>query len=152
MSFDSRPSRTGGGGWWAWDVTELYQHYLDQSDTWEPHWPNYGVALTASNPKTFYAIDATLANSDPTLYVTYNGLPNAPLLDSPPTGYISESEAMTLSVWKLPADPNGDDVMVSFQISDDGVHWDSTHLVFQSPFDDRRASPSRRRAPGRSDY
>jgi YD repeat-containing protein len=138
--FDEPTNAPGGGqDWWTWDVTELYQHYLDTADTYNTHWTNLGVALTATNPKTFYAVDATLQNSDPVLYVTYNRLPYAPTLDAPTTGYLTESESLTLSVNQVPSDPNGDDVMVSFQISDNGTSWTGSHLVFESPYDDRKS-------------
>jgi hypothetical protein len=139
VDIDTQSTANGGNGWWAWDLTELYQHYIDQANTPNPHWTNYGVALTSTNPKTFYSADNSLANTDPALYVTYNNLPNSPNLDGPTGGYVSESEALTLSVDQIPNDPDGDDVMVSFQISDDGTNWSGSHLVFQSPYDDAKS-------------
>jgi hypothetical protein len=135
-------SSAGADGWWKWDLTELYQHYLDLGNQWNPHWVNEGVGLTASNPKTFHATDSTLGNSDPALYVTYNNPPEAPNFKSPPTNYVSESESLTLSVegganW--PDDPDGDDVLVGFQISDNGTDWEGSHLVFQSPYHDDKS-------------
>jgi len=137
--FDNTATANGGGGFWYWDVTELYQHYLDTSSTYNTPWTDHGVALTASNPKTFHAVDSTLQNTDPALYVTYNRLPYAPALDGPVANYVSETESLTLSANQIPGDPNGDDVMVSFQISDDGITWTGTNLVFQSPYDDSKS-------------
>jgi len=131
-------SQAGNDGWWQWQLKELFQHLIDPADTWNLHWPNDGFALTASNPKTFHANESTLANSDPVLYLLYNDPPNNPTLDTPAGAYVAETDAPTLQVTQVPNDPNGDDVMVSFQISDDGT-WTGSHLVFQSPYDDKRS-------------
>ncbi len=132
----------GSDAWWDWNLDDLYQHYLDLGNQYTTHYDNEGVALTASNPKTFHAIDSTLGNSDPMLYVTYNNPPAAPTVDTPLNNYVSESESLTLKVdggtlW--PNDPDGDEVLVSFQISDNGTQWDGSNLVFQSPYDDAKS-------------
>ena len=131
-------SANGGNGWWMWQLKELYQHIIDPSDLWNPHWDNNGVRLSASNAKTFYATEAT-GTADPVLYLSYNDLPNAFNLDTPPTNYVSETESPTLRANSLPSDPNNDDTLISFQISDDGVTWTGSHLIFQSPYDDKKS-------------
>ena len=139
-SFDNVTS-AGPDPWWDWDVTALYQHYVDPANTPNTHWTNEGVALTASNPKTFYAVDSSLQGSDPQLYVIYNNLPHRPTANGPADGYISESDSLTLKTLSgqsnYPTDPDGDDVLIGFQISDDGVNWTGSHLIFASPFDDK---------------
>ncbi|MDH4365588.1 MAG: DNRLRE domain-containing protein, partial [Acidimicrobiia bacterium] len=132
-------SAASNSGWWDWDLDALYQHYLDLGNQWNSHWDNEGVGLTASNPKTFHAVDSTLGNSDPALYVTYNNPPDAPSLNTPNAGYVSESESLTLKVdggAQWPDDADNDEVLVSFQISDNGTDWTGSNLVFQSPYDD----------------
>ncbi len=138
---DDNVSAAGSDGWFDWDVTDLYQHYVDPSNVYNAHYDNNGVALTANNPKTFHAVDSSLQNSDPKLYITYNNLPAHPSFKSPPNGYISESESLTLKInggqAGYPNDPDNDDVLVGFEISDDGTNWTGTHLIFASPFDDK---------------
>lgn len=129
-------------GWWTWQLAELYQHYLDTSNIWNPHWTEYGVGLTASNPKSFRSSETTMPNAQPVLAITYNDLPTKPTANLPAGGYISETESPTLKVlggsdW--PTDVNTDDVLVGFEISDDGVNWTGSDLVFSSPLSDERS-------------
>ncbi len=126
------------GQWWTWQLKQLFQHIIDPTSTWNANWDNDGIALTASNPKTFYATEAA-GTADPFMYLTYNDLPNNPTLDTPAANYVTESESPTLKVTQIPGDPNGDEVLVSFQISDDGTNWTGSHLVFSSPYDDVRS-------------
>ena len=60
---DDNVSSAGSDGWFDWDVTDLYQHYVDPSNVYNTHYDNNGVALTANNPKTFYAVDAALGRT-----------------------------------------------------------------------------------------
>jgi hypothetical protein len=133
--FDVVSSANGGNGWWAWQLKELYQHIIDPSDAWNLHWDNNGVRLSASNAKTFYATEAA-GTADPVLYLSWNDLPYGPTLDTPANNYVTETESPTLKANQIPGDPNGDDVLISFQISDDGANWGGAHLLFQSPYDD----------------
>jgi hypothetical protein len=126
------------GDWWSWQLKELYQHIIDPNDQWNNHWDNNGVRLSASNAKTFYSVNAS-GTADPVLYLSWNDLPPAFNLDTPATNHVTETESLTLKADQIPGDPNGDDVLISFQISDDGQSWTGTHLVFQSPYDDRKA-------------
>jgi RHS repeat-associated protein len=125
-------------GWWSWQLKELFQHIIDPTNQWNTHWDNNGVRLSASNNKTFYSVNAS-GTADPVLYLSWNDLPPAFNLETPATNYVTETESLTLKAASIPNDPNGDDVLLSFQISDDGQSWSGTHLVFQSPYDDRRS-------------
>ncbi len=128
-------------GWWSWQLKELYQHYIDPTDTYNTHWPDYGVGLSASNAKTFYS---TESGGLPVLYITYNDRPGQPTPEGPGTGpgdqVIVETPSPTLRILggaaNWPDDPNGDEVLVNFQISDDGANWEGSHLVYESPFND----------------
>ncbi len=135
-----------GNGWWSWNVTNLYQRYIDTTDIWNTHWSDRGVALAASNPKTFHAVEHSLANSEPALYVTFNDLPQRPTADTPAGGYVTESESFTLKIQSgaanWPGDNNQDEVLVAFQISDQNtgdptVDYAGTHKIYQSPYDDK---------------
>jgi RHS repeat-associated protein len=126
------------GTWWQWQLKELYQHIIDPTNAWNTHWDNNGVRLSASNAKTFYATEAA-GTADPYLSLLWNDLPYGFNLDTPPTNYVTETESPTLRAMAIPGDPNGDDVMISFQISDDGVNWTGSHLVFASPYDDAKS-------------
>jgi RHS repeat-associated protein len=127
------------GDWWSWQLKGLYQHVLDPTDTWNNHWTNHGIRLSASNAKTWYATEAA-GTADPFMFLSFNDPPSPPALDTPGFGYVSETESPTLKVMNgSPFDNNGDDVMVSFQISDDGTNWTGSHLVFESPYDDRKS-------------
>jgi len=140
MSYDNKTQAVQSGqnaGWWDWDVKVLYQHYIDLSSAYETHYTDNGVSLTASNPKTFYSIDSAFA--DPTIVIVYNDPPDPPALDEPGGNSTVETLSPTLKVNNLPNDPNGDDVYVSFQISDDGANWTGNHLLFQSPWDDKKS-------------
>jgi RHS repeat-associated protein len=132
-SVDNVSNANGNGGWWYWQVGSIYQHYVENS------WNNNGIALTASDAKTFNSLENAQPGSNPRLFVTYDDLPNAPSREAPSNGFISSAGTPTLRVDRIPNDPNGDDVLVNFQISDNGTNWAGTHLVFESPFDDVRS-------------
>ncbi|MBI3647478.1 MAG: hypothetical protein HY240_01735, partial [Actinobacteria bacterium] len=139
--FDNASSASNDG-WWHWQLKALYQHYVDTANTYNTNWTDYGLRLSASAAKTFNSSETTTAGAQPVIYITYNDLPGAPTANLPDAGYVSETLSPTLSVkggadW--PSDPNGDDTLVNFQISDDGVSWTGTHLVYQSPFNDVRS-------------
>jgi hypothetical protein len=125
-------------GWWSWELKELYQHIIDPTDFWNTNWSNNGVRLSASNAKTFYATEAA-GSADPVLILAWNDPPHSPNLDTPANNHVTEAESLTLKAESIPGDQNGDDVVISFQISDDGVNWTGSHLVFQSPYDDRKS-------------
>jgi RHS repeat-associated protein len=132
----------GQNGWWTWQLKELYQHYIDQSDTYNVHWPDYGVRLSSTSTKSFYSSETTVPGAQPILYITFNDLPHWPSLDGPANGFVSENGSPTLSIlggqdW--PNDQNGDDVFVNFQISDNGTSWTGNHLVYESPFNDSKS-------------
>ncbi len=131
-----------GQTWWGWNVTELYQQIIDTSDP--SGWVNHGIRLEASNPKTFCSTRAPASSScpsgsDPVLAVTWNDLPPAPSPTTPADGFTSQSDSVTMKVQaggNWPQDINGDDVLVNFQVSDDGVNWNGSHLTYDSPFSD----------------
>jgi RHS repeat-associated protein len=129
--------------WWTWNVASLYQQIIDTNDP--SGWVNHGIRLEASNPKTFCSTRAPVSSScpsganQPVLVVGYNDLPPAPTPQSPADGYTSASDSVTLKVQggsNWPVDINNDDVFVNFQVSDDGLNWTGSHLVYDSPFSD----------------
>ena len=126
----------GGTGWWSWDLKSMYQHVLD-SNTPNP-WTDYGVRVS-TNPTVSYSFRSANSAGGPILVLTYNDLPAAPSLAKPSDGFTSTHDSPTLKLASIPADPNGDDVFVSFQISDNGTDWTGNHLVYESPWSDERS-------------
>ena len=129
-------------GWWTWQLKALYQKIIDTNDP--SGYVDHGVRLSGPDAKTFCSVHAPQPATCPTgaapvLAITYNDLPDAPTLRSPANAYTSPTDSVTLKIQggaSWPADVNGDDVYVNFQVSDDGVNWTGSHLKYSSPFQD----------------
>ncbi len=126
-------------GWMSFDVSAAYQHFL-QSDIAEP-WSDDGLRASTDGA-TSYLFRSAESVGGPTLSLSWNDLPHAPLLDTPADEYVFEDDTPTLKVqggqdW--PSDPNSDVVLVQFQISDDGQDFTGNHIVWESPWLDSRS-------------
>jgi RHS repeat-associated protein len=123
-------------GWVIRELKSMYQHILDPSNP-DP-WTDYGVRLSTSPPGsyTFYSGNSILV---PFLAVSYNDFPDAPNLSFPRDNYVSENDSPTLKITGTPSDPNGDEVFVQYQISDDPNNFAGTHLIWESPWTDERS-------------
>ncbi|MGH2723094.1 MAG: DNRLRE domain-containing protein [Actinomycetota bacterium] len=115
--------------WLNLDVGGIYQQYLDNS------LGDKGVRLHSSDDKTFLA-DEFGGDGRPILFLTWNDLPASPNLDTPLAGAVFETESPTLKLSGMPWDPNGDDVLVQFQVSDDPTDFTGSHLQWTSPWTD----------------
>jgi RHS repeat-associated protein len=116
----------GCSGWNTWQLKSMYQHILDPSNP-DP-WTDYGVRLSTSPTAsyTYYSANSILV---PRLWVSYNDLPDAPSLSFPRDNYVSENDSPTLKVSGTPSDPNGDEVLVQYQVSDDPNDFTGNHLI-----------------------
>ena len=123
-------------GWHIRELKSMYQHILDPANP-DP-WTDYGVRLSTSPTAsyTFYSGNSILV---PFLVVKYNDLPDAPSLSFPRDNYVSENDSPTLKITGTPSDPNGDEVFIQYQISDDPNNFTGTHLIWESPWTDERS-------------
>jgi len=128
---------TGGlNHWYSFDLTSLYQNILDSNIGWT----NYGVRVNGdanaspitNNYKRFASAETIIQGGQPQLYLYYDDLPPGPTLVSPTDGTVFNYSSPKLKVDGSLTDPNGDDVDVNYQISDDGVNWTGSHLVASS--------------------
>jgi len=55
------------------------------------------------------------------------------------SNYVSEDDSPTLKVSGIPSDPNGDEVLVQYQVSDDPNDFTGNHLIWESAWTDERA-------------
>ncbi len=144
----------GCTGWNFWELKSMYQHILDPSNP-DP-WTDYGVRLSTS-PTASYTYYSANSIFVPRLQVSYNDLPEAPSLSFPRDSYVSENDSPTLKVeggTSWPVDPNGDEVWVQFQVSDDPNNFTGTHVIVESPLTDERSYvvPSGRLVDGQTYY
>jgi RHS repeat-associated protein len=132
----------GQGGWQYWDgLGDLYQNLIDQT------YNHFGVRLTAPNTANWHvwcADDNGNAYCTPSadkgyLWFVYNDLPPAPAIEGPDDDATILVGSPTLSAMEMPEDPDGDDVRLNFQVSDDGTHWTGTHAWESGWIDDLNA-------------
>jgi RHS repeat-associated protein len=138
----------------GWNIRELksgYQHILDPSNP-DP-WTDYGIRLSTS-PTASYTYNSANSFLAPWIDFFYNDLPDAPSLSFPRDNYVSENDSPTLKVSGIPSDPNGDGVLVQYQVSDDPNNFTGTHVIVQSPWTDERSYvvPSGRLVDGQTYY
>jgi RHS repeat-associated protein len=114
------------GARFRFQLESLYQGYLDGTTA------DYGVRLESADTKTFLATEAG-GSVRPTLALAWNDLPPAPVLANPPAGTTVETPSPVLSVTGIPTDPNGDRVLVQFQVSDHPTDFrQDLHLKWES--------------------
>jgi hypothetical protein len=105
--------------WGTFDLKRLYQGFVEGT------WADYGARLQSSDTKTF---SSSRGAHPPHLMVTYDDLPSAPTLDVPGDSTVIETMTPTLKINALPSDPNNDDVMVQYQVTDLQNDWTSAHM------------------------
>lgn len=123
------------GSWWSVELKSLYQRFNDGLDT------DRGVELSSPDNKTFSSSEGS---SPPYLLVSYNDLPATANLDGPDTGTYVDTLSPTLRVDRIPADPNGDDVLIRYQVTDsdpgtDPDAWTSPAHVHSSDWTDEKS-------------
>lgn len=100
-----------------WDLADLYQGYIGFAGT------DQGVTLRGGPNVVFAATEDANAAHRPSLLLTYNDLPPVPVVAAPKpdpgqTDAVVESDSPILRVDdKSLIDPNGDDVLVKFQVA-----------------------------------
>ncbi|MBI4261392.1 MAG: DNRLRE domain-containing protein, partial [Actinobacteria bacterium] len=102
------------GGWFKLQMKNLYQRYNDGE------YPDYGVRIHSTDSKTFHSSEGTTA---PYLLVEFNDLPAAPTPTGPGNGVVVETNTPTLKISGLPTDPNGDEVLVRYQLTENQGTW-----------------------------
>ncbi|MEX0991337.1 MAG: RHS repeat-associated core domain-containing protein [Actinomycetota bacterium] len=117
------------GSLFTFDVGELYHRYLSGAQTDE------GVRLSANKDASFRSSESGGADR-PALALTFNDLPASPELRSPSSDVV-ETEAPALRITSIPTDPNGDPVLVRFQVSTSQSAF-AANVVVESPFTDQR--------------
>ena len=133
------------GGWMFWDVKPYLQHILQTG--YADHWVDYGLRVSTSGTSaySFRSRDTgtSAAHLNVQLYqIVYNDLPDAPTPDTPAVGFVSENDSPTLKIQggaSWPSDPNGDEVLVQFQISDSATDWTVQHVKWESGWTDERS-------------
>jgi RHS repeat-associated protein len=106
------------GAEWQLQLKKLYQTYADNT------YPDYGFQLRSGAEKQFNSSEATGTANDPYLVVSYDTLPNAPTADTPNPGKVFDSRGgVTLKINHLPNDPDGDDVLVRYQVTNTQGQW-----------------------------
>jgi len=133
---DSWSCGSSCAGWNIRELKSMYQHILDPSNP-DP-WTDYGVRLSTS-PTASYTYNSANSILSPFLVVKYNDLPDAPNPSFPRDNYVSENDSPTLKITGTPSDPNGDEVFIQYQISDDPNNFTGTHLIWESPWTDERS-------------
>lgn len=127
------------GGWQYWDgLGDLYQNLIDET------YSHYGVQLKAPNTANWHVWCSddngnsycTPSSDKGHLWFVYNDLPPAPTVNAPEDDATIQVASPTLSVTGMPVDPDGDDVRLNFQVSDDGLNWTGTHLAWASDWID----------------
>ncbi|MGH2649645.1 MAG: RHS repeat-associated core domain-containing protein [Actinomycetota bacterium] len=114
----------------------MYQHILDPANP-DP-WTDFGVRLSTGGTASYIFYSGN-SIAPPTLQIYYNDLPDAPSASFPRDNYVSEDDSPTLKVSGVPSDPNGDEVMVRYQLSDDPNDFTGSHVVWESPWTDERS-------------
>ncbi|MEX0992230.1 MAG: RHS repeat-associated core domain-containing protein [Actinomycetota bacterium] len=117
------------GSLFTFDVGGLYHRYLSGAQQDE------GVRLSASKDASFRSSEAGGADR-PAIALTFNDLPASPELRSPSSDVV-ETEAPALRITSIPTDPNGDPVLVRFQVSTSPTAF-AANVVVESPFTDQR--------------
>ncbi|MGH2653654.1 MAG: DNRLRE domain-containing protein [Actinomycetota bacterium] len=116
-------------------LPSLYQGYLDGA------WTDRGVRLDSSDSFTerVFVSSEGYSVDRPKLVLTWNDLPDDPVLDAPGAGALLETDSPTLSVTGTPADPNGDDVLLRYQVSDSSSDFTGTHVQWESGWTDQES-------------
>ncbi|MFN2545020.1 MAG: DNRLRE domain-containing protein, partial [Actinomycetota bacterium] len=119
---------------WQWNLSDLYQHYLDQSST------DYGIRLSGNNDHRFFSSDNTSGKPDPQLVVSFDRLPPPPVLAGPADGEEFDAPEPLLRIEALPVDPDGDDVLVDYQISTSSTDFSTP--IWESGWTDATSVPA----------
>jgi RHS repeat-associated protein len=133
---DSKNCGPSCSGWMIWQMKSMYQHILDPANP-DP-WSDYGARMSTTST-TYYGFYSGNGLAPPVLQVTYNDLPDAPNASFPRDGYVSEDDSPTLKISSIPSDPNGDEVLVQYQVSDDPNNFTGSHLIWQSSWTDEHS-------------
>jgi RHS repeat-associated protein len=123
-------------GWMTWQMKSMYQHVLDPANP-DP-WTDHGIRMSTTST-TYYGFYSGNGLAPPVLQVSYNDLPDAPNQSFPRDDYVSENDSPTLKIGAIPSDPNGDEVLVQYQLSDDPNDFTGSHLIWESPWTDERS-------------
>lgn len=113
--------------WLRIDLASLYQEYLNQI------WPNRGIRLGSADDKVFLA-DEWGNFKRPHLVLTWNDLPSAPTLQSPGADAELHTDSPTLAATST--DPNGDAVLLNYEVSDSATDFTGSHVVWTSGWTD----------------
>ncbi len=140
LNWNSQPSagstidteQNGSGALWTWDVKSLYQSYLDGTDA-----NRYGVRLSSTGGEARWYSSEVGGVDRPDLVVSYNDLPDVATYRSPDEGVV-ESENVGLRIDAIPSDPNGDPVLVRYQVSTSQSDFTGSHLVAESGWTSQR--------------
>jgi RHS repeat-associated protein len=127
------PQTAGGptGGWFTIQMKGMFQRFNDGE------FNDQGIRIHSSDAKTFHSNGATNSSDRPYMLITYNDLPGVPSVQGPVSGTTFETNTPTLSLNSIPSDPNGDEVLVRYQVTDTQGVWTGAALQ-QSAWTDER--------------
>lgn len=128
-----------GTGYILWDVKSYLQHVLQTG--YPDHWVDNGlrVSATGTSSHSYASVDGSFDLFVELYQIYYNDLPDAPTQSFPRDNYVSEDDSPTLKINGVPSDPNGDEVLVQYQVSDDPNDFTGSHLIWESAWTDERA-------------
>jgi YD repeat-containing protein len=114
-----RTANAPAGKWFTFELKALYQRVNDGE------FPDYGVRLESPDKKVFNAKEASCTPScDPYLLISYDDPPATPNLNTPVDGKAFEdTSGVSLRLDRIPADPNGDEVLVRYQVTPVQGDW-----------------------------